>query len=367
MVQFVDDSPEVALAECIADYESVVNKKLGYSDPEMLVITQFAYRIAKLRTQLNYVGNQNLISYATGAALEEKAIAYGTYRLPASYATVSVEFAITTGAPDLVIPAGMRIKSGDGKVLFEVNEDTNVPTGEATASADCTCLTAGEAGNGYVPGNINLIVDPQPYVESVVNTSTSSGGSDEETDDQLRVRIPLAASTFSVAGPEDAYIYWAKTVNPAIVDVSTETNPPGTVNVYVLLEGGVIPDSSVLTAVEEKLSGKKLRPLNDTVVAMAPIGVDFVIDARVDIKKGYNGADVLAKCNANLTAVVSNFKNKLGKDIIVKSYESLCMQVEGVYNVTIPALSGGDVTISKGEYANCTACSATLNTVVDEI
>ena len=68
------------------------------------------------------------------------------------------------------------------------------------------CTENGVGGNELLPGQVNVLVDLIPYVESVSNTTKTSGGADLESDESLAERIFLAPSGYSVAGPDDAYI-----------------------------------------------------------------------------------------------------------------------------------------------------------------
>ena len=54
----------------------------------------------------------------------------------------------------------------------------------------------------------------------VITITKSSGGEDEESDDSFAGKIFLAPSSYSVAGPDDAYVYWVKTFSTEILDVS---------------------------------------------------------------------------------------------------------------------------------------------------
>ena len=48
---------------------------------------------------------------------------------------------------------------------------------------------AGKVGNGYAIGTINKILDPLAFVSTVENIDVTGGGSDVESDEQLRERI----------------------------------------------------------------------------------------------------------------------------------------------------------------------------------
>ncbi len=365
-IQFVDDTPEAVLADAIADYQQIAGVTLGEADPEMLLINSFAYRGALFLKNLNYVGNQNLIKFATGVALEQLAAKFGVYRLPASPARVVVTFTMAGGAPTLVIPAGTRVKAQNGNVLFQVDEDTTVESGTATIDINCTCLTTGVIGNGYVAGLINVIVDPVAYVSSAANSETSTGGSDEEDDIQMRARVPLANATYSVAGPEDAYRYFALSASASIVDVMipNPTPTPGTVYIYPLLAGGVLPGSAELDAVAEVCSDKKVRPLNDTVVVEAPTKVEYAIVVALQVKKGYNSAAIQATVTDNINGFVNNWKNALGVDIKRNQIIGKCM-VPGVFDVELTEIAD-DIEIAYNEFGYCTGVTVTVSEIVDE-
>ncbi len=293
-IQFVNDDPAAVLQDVINDIQSISGRTLGNADGEMLLANAFAYRGALYLKQLNYTGNQNLISFASGAALEELGLKNGTFRLPASFAVCTIEFTLAGGAPTLTIPAGTRIKSQDGAVLFATNAITNVPTGTGTIDVDCTCLTAGVIGNDYAPGYINVIVDPVAFVTSGVNTDTSTGGADEETDDQLRVRIPLANATYSVAGPEDAYIYFAKSASPSIVDVSITSD---------LVAGAIQTSSQVVSISGGYAIGDTFTVNGGTTLAFGQVltvdGSGVVLTYKI-LKKG---SGYVTGTNYNTTAV----------------------------------------------------------------
>lgn len=61
-----------------------------------------------------------------------------------------------------------------------------------TAQAD----EAGARSDSLPPGEIDILVDPIPYMKEVTNISESTGGTDVEGDDSLTRRIYLAPSAF---------------------------------------------------------------------------------------------------------------------------------------------------------------------------
>lgn len=371
-IAFVDDNPETWLKSGIAHYEGIAGRTLGNADPERLMISSFALQLAQLCSQINTAGNQNLLRFANGIALEQIGYKFGVYRLDAAPAKVVLEFTIAGTTGSVFFPAGTRVKSADGAVMFATDEDHTTGTGTdpRTVRINATCTSTGVVGNGYVSGLINVIADPIAYVTAATNVDTSTGGSDDEDDDGLRERISLASATFSVAGPTDAYLYFAKTADPAIVDVGIPdpTPTPGTVYIYPLLDGGVVPGVAVLDAVAEVLSDKKVRPLNDIVVVSAPTEIDYTLVVKLKLKRNAPaGTDALVK------ASLEGFVNQWGKrgypgnlqvDVMVDQIKAKCM-LNGVYSVTIPSLAA-DIPVAYNEFAKCTSISVSVDSIVDE-
>jgi len=55
-----------------------------------------------------------------------------------------------------------------------------------------------------------------------------------ESDENFRRRITLAPESFSVAGPECAYIYHALGAHADVLDTSVSSPAPGQIQVYIL-------------------------------------------------------------------------------------------------------------------------------------
>lgn len=361
-----NDDPAAAVAELVAEYEAIAGRTLGNADPERLIVSAMAQRLAQHKGQCNVAVNQNFVRFATGAALEEIAYKFGIFRLDPSSALVTLRFTISGATGSIAIPEGTRVKSTDGKVMFATIEEVTSPDGFVDVVGKC--VTAGAVGNGYIINTITNITDPIPTIATVTvtNIETSKGGSDEESDDQLRERIPKANATFSVAGPSDAYIFYAKSASADIVDVGIIAgDPPGTVKLYPLLSGGEVPSLGVRDAVLAICSDKKVRPLNDIVTVHEPTVVNYSMVVALQVKRNAaSAAAAQAAAEANLEAYAEAKQSKCGGDVVIDQIKAACMAVTGAYsaNVTVPVT---DLTVENNEFAKCGAITVSV-TVVDE-
>lgn len=357
---FIERDAQTIINEMVADYELRVGKTLEPAQVERLLINALAYRELLIRNQIQQASLQNLLAYARYPMIDYLGELLGVSRLDASEAEATMQFTLVSGHGGVTIPQGLRILTSDGKNIFQTKEIVPVASGITTVTTQVICQQAGIIGNGYVAGTIDTILDPQPYLSIASNTSTSAGGSDEESDEELRERIKLAPSAFSTAGSIGAYKYHAKSAHPSIVDVGITSPTPGTVNIYPLVDGGITTPTPVLTAVLAACSADKVRPLTDTVNAYSPTKVDYAINVSLELYSGADAPSVQATVLANLQAFRDAKKNLLGQDIVRNQITRLCMLEGLVYNVAIISPSS-DVVITDTQFSNCTGITVSVS------
>ena len=180
---------------------------------------------------------------------------------------------------------------------------------------------AGEAGNGLVPGQVNRLISwNAPFLVSLTNTTTTSGGADIESDDHLRARIWMAPESFSCAGPYGAYEYWAASANPNIIDVSVWSDPPhaGQVYIYPLMKDGMMPTQAVLDQVYAVCNADLIRPLTDQVFVQAPIAVTSTgchVKYWIKTSDGQFSNEIQNKVAVAFNEFLIWQKTKIGRDI----------------------------------------------------
>lgn len=355
---FINRDATTIVNEMVADYELRTGRTLEPAQVETLLINSFAYRELLLRNQIQDASLQNLVEFARFPMLDHLGVLVGVTRLPAQLAQTTLLLTLVSGHGDIVIPAGLRVSSTDGRAVFELVEDTSILTGIDTVSATFIAQTAGKLSNDYAIDTVSVILDPQPYLSTASNTDVTVGGSDEEIDEQLRDRIKLAPSAFSNAGSYKSYEFWAKSTSPLIIDVAV-TNPiPGTVEIFPLMANLATTPAEVLDAVYAVLNSDKIRPLTDTVIVSSPTSVDTTITVGLILYEGTVQSDIVPVVISNLEAFRDGRRKLLGQDIVIDQIKALCM-IEGVYkaNVTVPAT---DLIISETQFANITSINVTV-------
>lgn len=317
-IQFIPTDPETIKNEVIGEYEALTGKKLFPADPVRLFLLAGAALIIQQRQLMNDTARQTLLRYARGNVLDEYGTRVETPRIEAQHARVIKQrFKLSAPRPDVVpIPLGTRVSPGEN-IYFATTQYAQIPPASMYVDVVVECMEAGTIGNGFLPGQINILVDRIAYVDEVSNLTSSSGGSDVERDDPYRERIRTAPESFSTAGPEEAYISLAKSTDSGVIDVSVDSPSEGVVVIYVLMKDGNLPSQAVLDAVLAKCNDKKVRPLTDRVQAAAATQVSYSIQMQYWIDEE-NESDV-AGIQSQVNSAVEEYrlwqKSKLGRDI----------------------------------------------------
>lgn len=315
-VNFLETDAETIRSQIITGFEQASGDTLAAGDPRRLFLLSIADVIIQQRTAINLAAQQNLLSYAQGGYLDALGQLLAVERMAESKAVTTIEFTLSQALGSVyTIPAGTQVTNG--VVTFETDEDLLIPIGETTGEVSASCTVAGPVGNDYLAGQISTIVTPMTFVFGAQNTTITTGGADAESDPDFADRIRLAPNSFSVAGPEKAYVYHAKSVSPAIIDVKVNSPTPGEVDVYVLLTDGTLPTEDTLEQIEEHLSDENIRPLTDYVVVKAPTASNYEIELHYWINQ--EDASKAAQIQADVEAAVEQYRlwqqTKIGRDI----------------------------------------------------
>lgn len=301
-------------------YKEITGRELvmGEAEPTRLIAYANCLILYQIAQYADRAGKLSLLKYSYGDYLENVGALKGVERLKAGKAVTTLRFTLSGIRPGvIVIPKGTRVTAANG-IYFETVENLEISAGDISGEVNAECKEPGILGNGYAEGMLNVIVDPVAYVEKVENITVTQGGADKESDRNLAERIYLMPSSWSVAGPDDAYIYWAKTFDAAIGDVRVHSDVPGEVEIRFLLQNGEIPTSTMIEEMQHFLESGDIRPLTDHVNVAAPA----VHEYEIEITYYINSSDanritmILEKAEKAVRDYVAWQKGEIGRDII---------------------------------------------------
>ncbi|MEC0171176.1 baseplate assembly protein [Paenibacillus graminis] len=304
----------------ITVYEGLTGRTLQPADPVRLFLSSLATIIVQQQVLINQTAKGNLLRYAKGILLDYKAEDFGLARLSASSAITTLQFTLSIPLSSATgIPPGTRVgaQGGDGSIYFATTEYMEIPAGATTGTVTAACSATGTAGNGFLPGQINVLMDQLPFVQAVTNLTASSGGAAAEADEAFKERIRTAPDSYSTAGPQGAYEFWAKSTSAAILDVHAYSPAAGKVTIIPLLVGGEIPGQDVLDAVAETLEERGIRPLTDqvTVTAPSPVSYNTVLTYYISRSRAAEVTAIQAAVTAAVAAYQLWQRSKLGRHI----------------------------------------------------
>lgn len=178
----------------VGTYEEILNEinndiksqipNLSLDDSNPLI--KINKKMSDMFHKMSLLGGQIYTSYsideAIGKQLEDRVAWLGLSRLPEKKSSGIVEF---IGTPNLLIPSNFRVGTQSGKVYYTLSNVTLNSSG--TGSVAVESLYGGLNTKTEV-NTVNKIINPLNGLTSVNNSSVISGGSDTETDPQLRAR-----------------------------------------------------------------------------------------------------------------------------------------------------------------------------------
>jgi uncharacterized phage protein gp47/JayE len=236
-----------------------------------------------LHGHLEYVARQIFPDLSDDAFLVRQAALYGLAKTSPGYAQATLDL---TGTDTSVVPEGTIFLRADG-VEYETDAEVEIgdgfPTG--TAEVDVTAVLAGEDGT-LTAGVVLTLESPIAGVDSSATVAESlTDGSDEETTDELRVRLLARLDEPPHGGTSADYVAWAKEVS-GVTRVWVDPGGLGAGTVVVRFvrdnDASPIPDAGEVSDVQDKLDEEAPAHATPTAVAPTALARDFTITIDPD-------------------------------------------------------------------------------------
>lgn len=224
-----------------------------------------------LYNAINYGRKQLFIDSCETQYLERIASIFGITRKQASKASGKIQFTYANDAVDA--PIGTVVQTNSGYQY----ETTSSPNGDGEAPV--RAVIAGEQYNIAVDTKLTL---PSPIagVTGAIVTEEILGGTDLETDDELRARVLARTQNPPRQGTKSDFIAWAKEIE----GVSEAWCYPkeqgdGTVVIRILGPDKKLPDEALLEKVKAYVISK--ASVLATIYVLAPIAQTFDFTLKI--------------------------------------------------------------------------------------
>lgn len=316
--EILDSNANSLFEQMKEKFEEFSGREISKYSPESIIFATVAYSLSLREEKYNDLIKQNYLKFAREKRLDLLGEHYGNrgLRLKKQSAKATFRFYIISAKlKNIIVPKGSLIRYGD--LYFATDEEYIIKPNDLYVDGVATCTTPGTIANNINLGNINTMVDIYPYYSKVENITVTNGGTDEEEDDEYRARLKLVPDSFSTAGPEKSYIFWALSTSPDIIDSSIKSDNPCEVDVYILTRNG-IPSEELKSKVLKNINSDDIRPLTDKVKVKDPVEISYHINLDYYIYKEdelYAG-DIQKKVKKIVDEYIEWQKEKLGRDII---------------------------------------------------
>lgn len=303
----------------VATYEEILDEmngdikaqipNLSLDDSNPLI--KLNKKMADMFHQMSLLGQNVYTSYsvdeASGKALEDRVSWLGLTRLPSKKSSGVVEF---TGVAGTFIQSNFRVGTQSGKIYYTLNNVTLDSNGRGEVSIES--LSGGSDTKAEV-GTVDKIINPLNGVNSVTNKLVISGGTNIETDVQLRARyytelLGLGKST--IVSIKNAILTNTTASKVSIIEndkdiTDTTTNlPPHSFECFVL--GG--DDNDILYEIY------KSRPAGITSIGTSTGTFDNYNSAFS--RPTNKSLSFSVKISLSPSSTISNIKELITKDIL---------------------------------------------------
>lgn len=247
------------LTRVAADVESRLTKQQIRRSNAKVYERVLAGASHEIHAHIDWLQKQLFFQTAETDFLDRWASVFGIYRTPATSSAGAAQ--LTFSADPVDVPQGTVLQS-DAGIQYQTTGSPN-PSGVVAVEA----LLAGADGN-LSNGDVLQFVSPVAGVDSAATSLGISGGTDAETDEELRTRLLERARQTPCGGAAHDYVAWAKEV-PGVTRAWVVAGT-GTVTVYFVCDDlpVIVPTAEKVAEVQAKLDYE--RPVTAIVTALAP-------------------------------------------------------------------------------------------------
>lgn len=292
-----------------------------------------------------------LLQYLANKAVQKLKHAYmekqGLEKREASYATCDLTFTLHEALNhDYVITSGSRVQTNTTPpVIYATDETLTIPTGETTGTVSATAIEIGSLSR-VTANQLTVLRTPLAYVSGVTNTA-SSGGEDEETDEEATLRLQgvletdykaCTPSSFESLAEQVTGVYRAKCLPTTDYYAPTHTSPSKTVLLIQPATG--YNEATVLSSVENYLEDLRVVGWDLDIRICDWVEVNPTLQIRTSLSN-----------QAAVTALTTSFEEAFydwewGKELSLIDIRSIALSTENIVHCAV-ASPDNDVQIGK--------------------
>jgi uncharacterized phage protein gp47/JayE len=318
---------------------------LDAGEPLRTIIEAVMHELDLQYWQMEQVYDGSFIESSYGDDLSELIKILGIERKPASYSTGQVKlYRETPATVNYFIPSGTSVETlpdYNGETFkFQTTKDVTLLKDTTSIYVPIIADIPGKSSN-VIDSTILIVNDPPNGVEFVINEEPTSGGEEEETDEELKERARGLLDTIGL-GTINALYNKVNDVD-GILEVAVLDMERGVGTVDILVLGDTIPMTSTKRGEVEDIINKT-KAAGIDVVMQEPILLSTDITASLIMEDGYLIDDYIQDVNNAIEEYVNTlaigeklYKNQLERYILNVSDRILDVSVSSPTGDIIPA------------------------------
>ena len=319
-------------------------------------IRLLAGELFSLTSNIDWLKKQMFPNTASGEQLELHAQQRGLTRRKGNKSTGQIIFMLDTPLEyEVTVPKGTICTTSDGALNFVTTADASIMRGGNFVMAEAEAENSGTQYN-VAPKAITTIVTYFSVGISIHNASAFSGGTDDETDEELRKRIMHSMQNISNGVNGEYYISLAKSVE----GIQSATVLADNVYTLVVTLGGrgCIPDDDAHKTARSLLNENKAIGISVSVLKAQ--AVDVSVSVSVTVKSGYTFDSVKAEVENNITEYFKNLS--VGESVTLNALGDVIFHTDGVEKYEFSDMT--DTSITKKQLAILSDITVTQSGVI---
>jgi len=320
------------LERMLSYYKNQTKCTPDHASDVMIRMQVLAAQLDTLCQQAEEAARQASPATATGEALERHAAMRGLARKEGAKATGVVSFRRSTPAGyNINIPAGTVVQSSGAEAMRFVTIRDATLSGTGTSAT--VTVEAVEPGSKYnlKTGSITVMVTPPAGVTQLVHVTACQGGTDAETDEELRARLLDACRAPAIGGSPGYYrAMMLAQSGVGKAKVLPAYRGGGTLDVVIYGRGGPV-ESWRLTDLQELFRDQ--RDLGIDVAVRQAVTTPVNLELELAAAEGWEYDAVRESCQSAILAEMEGLD--IGEPWLLARMNRVVMAQPGAYNCKI--------------------------------
>ncbi|HBF4375626.1 baseplate J/gp47 family protein [Clostridioides difficile] len=311
-------------------YDVIKNRTLSNIDLEVYkgegsflsdMVSPVNSELAKFYIELSYLHKKAFIEDNFDDFLDKRVNEFGVYRKLGTEATGEVVF---EGKVGTVIPNGTIISYNE--LLFVVIKDIVI---SSEIEQNISPVQALEIGIRYnIPANTEFkLQDEINGITRIYNDLAFQGGTEIETDEELKERFYKIQKNQATSGNKAHYESWALEVEGVYnAKVYPRWNGAGTVKVLLFGQNNQAVDSEIIERCREHIEEE--MPIGATLTVATPSILDISISTTIKLEIGYT----IDFVKESFLESINNYLINVNKEIIYTKVSAILASTEGLHD-----------------------------------